>query len=112
LPYAWVVRVAFDLIRQAGADNPAVVIRLLQTCSRLALQLRDPEQRWAVREQVEATYEAVARMPEVHIDRYAIEEAYQLACERLGADEQIGSGRGTPPAPSTLTKARNEIEPA
>jgi uncharacterized membrane protein len=110
LPYARFVRVAFDLIRQAGADNPAVVIRLLQTCSRLALQLRDTEQRRAVRVQVEATYEAVSRMPEAHIDRQTIEEAYRLACERLGADERIESGRATPPAPSA--KARNEIEPA
>jgi uncharacterized membrane protein len=110
LPYARLVRVAFDLIRQAAADNPAVVIRLLQTCSRLALQLRDTEQRQAVRDQVEAVYEVASRTPEVHIDRQTTEEAYRLACTRLGADERIESGHGIPPAPST--KAINEIEPA
>lgn len=109
LPYARLVRVGFDLIRQAGADNPAVVIRLLQTCSRLALQLRDTEQRRAIRDQVEATYGAAARMPQVHLDRQTIEEAYRLACARLETDERIESGREIPPAPNAKA---NEIEPA
>jgi uncharacterized membrane protein len=85
LPYSRVVRGAFDLIRQAGADSPAVTIRLLQTCARLAPQLRDKEQRRAVRDEVEAIHEAAARTPEVRIDRSAIEESYRLACDRLGA---------------------------
>jgi len=31
LPFPRVVKAAFDQIRQAGADNPAVIVRLLQT---------------------------------------------------------------------------------
>jgi len=85
LRFTRAVRAAFDLIRQAATDNPAVTLRLLQTCARLALQLRDDEQRRAILEEVEAAHEAAARMPEAHIDRNAIEEAYRLACDRLGA---------------------------
>jgi uncharacterized membrane protein len=118
LPFARIVRVAFDLIRQAGADNPAVIMRLLQTCSRLALQLHDSEQRRAIRDQVEAAYEAVARMPDVHLERNTIEEAYHLACDRLGADERPQRDRGTSPAPSATkevvcdSEAINAIERA
>ena len=83
-----VVRAAFDMIRQAGARDAAVTIRLLQTCERLAGQLSDLEQQQAIREQVEAAYEGAARSFEVGIDRNAIEHAYRQACERLGAAEQ------------------------
>jgi uncharacterized membrane protein len=109
LPYARVVRGAFDLIRQAAADNPAVTIRLLQTCGRLALQLRDNEQRRAVRDEVEAVYQAVRHMPEVHIDRDAIEEAYRLACDRLCVDEGIERGASST-GPSPATGAASSVE--
>jgi len=82
-----VVRAAFDMIRQAGARDAAVTIRLLQTCERLAAQLSDLEQQRAIREQVEAAYEGAARSSDVGIDRNAIEHAYRQACERLGAAE-------------------------
>ena len=85
LRFTSVVRAAFDLIRQAAADNPAVCLRLLQTCARLAPQLRDDEQRRAILDEVEAVYEAAALMPDARIDRNALEEAYRLACDRLGA---------------------------
>jgi uncharacterized membrane protein len=84
LHFARVVRVAFDLIRQAGGDSPAVTIRLLQTCARLGPQLRNNEQRRAIRHEVEAAHEAVVRWPEIHLDRTAVEEAYSLARDRLG----------------------------
>jgi uncharacterized membrane protein len=84
LPFARVVHAAFDLIRQAGADSPAVTIRLLQTCARLAPQLSSDEQRRAIRHEVEAAHEAALRMPKVHLDRTALEEAYNLACGHLG----------------------------
>jgi uncharacterized membrane protein len=84
LRFARVVRTAFDLIRQAAADNPAVCIRVLQTCARLALQLRDNEQRRAILDEVEAVHQTAAGMPDVRIDRTALEEAYRLARDRLG----------------------------
>jgi uncharacterized membrane protein len=84
LHFERVVRAAFDLIRQAGADNPAVTIRLLQTCARLAAQLRGEEQRRAIRDEVQAVREVAARCPNVHMDRDALDQAYRLACDRLG----------------------------
>jgi len=85
LLFARVVVGAFDLIREAGAENPAVTIRLLQTCARLAPQLLDREQRRALRSEVEAAHQVAARWPDVHVDRDALEEAYRLASDRLGA---------------------------
>jgi len=83
LLFARAVRAAFDLIRQAAINNPAVCVRLLQTCGRLAAQLHDNEQRKAIREHVDAVYEVVKCMPDVGLDRYAVEQAYRLACDRL-----------------------------
>jgi len=83
LLFARAVRAAFDLIRQAAINNPAVCVRLLQTCGRLAAQLHDNEQRKAIREHVDAVYEVVKCMPDVGLDRHALEQAYRLACDRL-----------------------------
>ena len=83
LRFTSVVRAAFDLIRQAAAKNPAVCLRLLQTCARLAPQLGDDEQRRAILDEVEAAHEAAARMSDARIDRNTLEEAYRLACDRL-----------------------------
>jgi uncharacterized membrane protein len=85
LPFGRIVRDAFDLVRQAGAANPAVTIRLLQTCARLVPQLRDEEQRSAIHNEVEAIHEAAVHMLGARIDRNEVENAYRLACERLGA---------------------------
>jgi uncharacterized membrane protein len=85
MPFAHIVRTAFDLIRNGAADNPAVCLRLLQTCARLAPQLHNDEQRLAVLDQVEAVHEAVAGIHHVSLDTNAIEEAYRLARERLAS---------------------------
>jgi uncharacterized membrane protein len=80
-----IVPVAFDLIRQAGAGNPAVIVRLLQTYARLAPLLRDDEQRRVILDQAEAARESMSGRPEVGLDRVALDAAYQLARERLAA---------------------------
>jgi uncharacterized membrane protein len=85
---ARIVPTAFDLIRQAGAGNPAVIIRLLQTYARLAPLLRNDDQRQALLDQAEAARESTSHGPEVGLDRAALDAAYQLAHERLTA----GSG--------------------
>jgi len=89
LHFERVVRAAFDLIRQSGADNPAVTIRLLQTCARLASQLRDEDQRRAIRDEVQAVREVAARGPNIRVDRDALDQAYRLACDRLGVPSGI-----------------------
>ena len=84
LLFSRVVSTAFDLILQAGTDNPTVMIRLLQTCARLAPQLRDNEQRRVLRDEIDAVRElASAQTVDSGIDKSAIEKAYRLAHERL-----------------------------
>jgi uncharacterized membrane protein len=83
LHFPRVVAAALDLIRQAGAENPAVMIRLLQTCARLARQLQEEGQRRAIQAQVQAIHEAAVRFPDVHVDRNDLEDAYRLACDAL-----------------------------
>jgi uncharacterized membrane protein len=83
LPFARVAKTAFDFIRYAAADNPAVCLRLLQTCARLGPQLHNDEQRQAILDQVEAVHEVVARIGHVSIDADAIEDAYRSARDRL-----------------------------
>ena len=80
---ARIVPTAFDLIRQAGAGNPAVIIRLLQTYARLAPLLRNDDQRQALIDQTEAARESASHNPEVGLDRTALDAAYRLARERL-----------------------------
>jgi uncharacterized membrane protein len=79
------VRAAFNLIREAGASSPAVTVRLLQTYARLAPQLHNDAQRQAFLEQVEAARDVMSRMPEVGLDRDALEAAYRAAREGLVA---------------------------
>jgi uncharacterized membrane protein len=83
LRIASIVRAAFDLIREAGASSPAVIVRLLQTYARLAAQLRSDEQRNAILEEVEAAGETMARVPAVALDQQALDAAYRLARDRL-----------------------------
>ena len=89
---ARIVPTAFDLIRQSGAGNPAVIIRLLQTYARLAPLLRNDDQRQAFLDQAEAARETASHSPAVGLDRAALDAAYRLARERLTAGS--GSARG------------------
>jgi len=89
---ARVVRAALDLVREAGATSPAVMIRLLQTLARLAALLINDEQRQAILEQVEAVRQGMARMPEVGLDREALDAAYRLARERLAIGATVQGG--------------------
>ena len=85
LLFSRVVSTAFDLILHAGGENPAVMIRLLQTCARLGPQLRDNEQRRVLRDEIAAVRElASSRSASTGMDKSAVEEAYRLAHERLG----------------------------
>jgi uncharacterized membrane protein len=78
------VKTAFDQIRQAGAHNPAVNIRLLHTFARLAEQSEDQRLRQALSDQAEAVWEAVSVTALVKADRADIEAAYRRAREALG----------------------------
>ena len=93
LQMASIVRVAFDLIREAGAGNPAVMVRLLQTYARLAPQLRSDEQRQAILEEVEAARETMTRAPAVAQDQEALDTAFRLARDRLTSAKTDASYR-------------------
>jgi uncharacterized membrane protein len=81
--FADIVRAGFDLIREAGASSPAVMIRMLQTHARLAPMLVNDGQRQAILAQVEAVRQSMLRLPEGSLDREALDAAYRLARERL-----------------------------
>jgi uncharacterized membrane protein len=71
------VKQAFDQIRQAAADNPAVLIRLLSTIGRLAPKLQIVQDRSALLEQAAAVWETANTRPLVKMDREDVEAAWQ-----------------------------------
>ena len=75
------IRQAFDQIRQASADNPAVLIRLLSIIRRLAPQMRDVESRAALFDQARAVWETGTGKLPVTMDREDIDAAYAEARE-------------------------------
>ena len=70
------VKQAFDQIRQAAPDNPAVLIRLLSTIERLAPKLSKPDEQVALMEQAEAVWETAAVSGWVSMDRNDLEDAW------------------------------------
>ena len=78
------IRAAFNQIRQAAMGNPAISIRLLYTFTRLAEHITEPSFRDALREQVEAVWEATAADALVKADRTDVEAAYRRARVALG----------------------------
>jgi uncharacterized membrane protein len=80
-----VVKTAFDLIRQASTGNVAVKIRLLQTWTKLASDLKTPMQNRALLEQVHAVWEVASQETMAAIDRADIKIAYDSAVASLSA---------------------------
>lgn len=78
------VKQAFDQIRQAAADNPAVLIRLLSTIGRLEAKMQSVEDRTALSEQATAVWETANSKPMATMDREDIEGAWQRAKKALG----------------------------
>jgi uncharacterized membrane protein len=81
------VKQAFDQIRQAAADNPAVLIRLLSTIGRLASKLQTAQDRGALVEQAAAVWETANTRPLVKMDREDIEAAWQKTRTQLASHE-------------------------
>jgi uncharacterized membrane protein len=70
------VKVAFEQIRQASIDTPAMQIRMLTTIKRLAPLLHQDLQRYALLEQAEAIWEASSTSKTVTLDRKDVEAAW------------------------------------
>ena len=75
------IRQAFDQIRQASADNPAVLIRLLSVIRRLVPRMRDAESRAALFDQARAVWETGTGKALATLDREDVDAAYAEARE-------------------------------
>ena len=75
------IRQAFDQIRQASGDTPAVLIRLLSTIRRLAPNMDDAESRAALFDEAKAVWETGTGKTQVTMDREDIDAAYAAARE-------------------------------
>jgi uncharacterized membrane protein len=79
------IKQSFDQIRQAAADNPAVLIRLLSTIGRLSSKMQDAEDRSALLKQATAVWEIAKSKPLVTMDHEDIEAAWRKTTETLTA---------------------------
>jgi uncharacterized membrane protein len=75
------VRLAFDQIRQAAPDNPAVLIRMLDVIRRVAPRMPPGAARETLRAQADAIREAAAAKVLVRIDLQDVETAWKRAVE-------------------------------
>jgi uncharacterized membrane protein len=80
------IRQAFDQIRQASADNPAVSLRLLTTIARLVPKMHREEDRATLLEQADAVWESANSKTLVGLDSRDLERAWQRARGALGAE--------------------------
>jgi uncharacterized membrane protein len=79
LPLERLVRMAFDQIRQASADNPAVLIRILDTIRRIAPRMKGEAEKRALRDEADAVREAASSRVLVELDKSDVEAAWQRA---------------------------------
>ena len=71
------IKQAFDQIRQASADNPAVSIRLLSMTGRLGARMPDPETRATLLAEADAVWESANSKSPVEMDRADLHAAWQ-----------------------------------
>ncbi len=77
------VRQAFDQIRQAATDNPAVLLRLLSTSERLGHLLDDGCALEALLEEAQAVYETALASDPVALDKADFDKGWLAAKETL-----------------------------
>jgi uncharacterized membrane protein len=73
------VKLAFDQIRQAAADNPAVLIRILDIIRRITPRMPTEGARQALMAQADAVREAARAKVLVQLDRDDVEAAWRRA---------------------------------
>jgi uncharacterized membrane protein len=71
------IRLSFDQIRQAGADNPAVLIRMLDIIRRTLPRVSDDAARKALVEEAQAIWEAAQAKVAIELDRRDVEAAWR-----------------------------------
>jgi uncharacterized membrane protein len=88
------VRLAFDQLRQASADNPAVLIRMLETIRRIAPRLEGPGVRAALKAEADAIREVALAKVAARLDQRDVEAAWEHAASVL--DEPEADSRQQP----------------
>ena len=73
------VKMAFDQMRQAAVDNPAVLVRMLDTIRRIAPRMPTEAAREALHAQADAIREITASGKLAKIDRDDVDSAWQRA---------------------------------
>jgi uncharacterized membrane protein len=73
------VRMAFDQMRHAASDNPAVLVRILETIRRIAPRMAAEEPRKALAQVADAVREVGSKQVLATIDRDDIELAWRRA---------------------------------
>ncbi len=79
LRFERLVKTAFDQIRQAAGDNPAVLIRILEGVRRMAPRTQTDVARQALMAQANAVREAASKNIMVKLDRDDVESAWRRA---------------------------------
>jgi uncharacterized membrane protein len=77
------VRLAFDQIRQAAADNPAVLLRMLDSIRRIAPRMPAQRAREALRVEAQAIREASEARVLIELDRREVEAAWHSATSAI-----------------------------
>lgn len=81
--YPRLVGAAFDMMRESGADNPSILIRMLQNFTRMGPHFKSNAQRDAIMRQVTAIRELADLQSFTSIDLNDIINWYNQACEAL-----------------------------
>ncbi len=87
-------KMALDQMRQAGVDNPAVLVRMLDTIRRIAPRMPTDEARRALYDQADAIREMTAAGKLPKLDRDDIESAWSRV--RSVHEQLHGAERGHP----------------
>ncbi len=90
------IKQAFDQIRQASGDNPAVLIRLLSIIRRLAPAMPGVESRAALFDQAKAVWETGSGRALATMDREDIDAAYAEAREASKPARDVTSAVAAP----------------
>ena len=97
-----VVKTAYDQIRQAASDNPAVLIRMLDAFARIAPRMRNEPARIALLAQADAIREVASTRVLAAIDRADVEAAWRAGPARRAGDWLMRADPGRLPAEGRL----------
>lgn len=97
--YERLVQRAFEKIRQAGAGQPAVMIRQLDALGQIADRVTDARRLQVVLEQATMIEHAVPRIPE-EADRADVLRRSRALHEQIATERKALGGRPTPTAPA------------